>query len=326
MSKTFHLRPDLKIKTFPIPPAGIDPLKVDEATILRHGFIPRPTWHPKLSALWERAATGIISFPEPRIHLREHGILGRHPVHPQDASPVFPTIPHTPFVATGADFKKKTTDPLLNWVTASWEVPTFSTHTGVTLSGPQSIAMGVSLNRSASSYLYAGVYYYWSGNETDSPTFTLFTEYAAVNSSAYCVAIDSTGPDGKNLIQSGTMIYLYLSVSTTPDNMSGVAHVLYRIGSHPYQGFQGGSQAGGTQNFVSLPSGGAPFTGATDAAWTVEDISGNIPQYTKFTFEGVSTGSSCPGSTHEPSQGDVLKEAGSQASVDQSGNVTCSGG
>jgi hypothetical protein len=303
MSKTIHLRPDLKVKTYSIPPAGLDPLKVNDATVLAHGFIPRPTWHRKLSALWDRAAKGITSFAEPRLQLREHGIL--RGVHPQSSSPAG---------SSGADLNAQG----LGWVAASFLIPSLGapgSGSGPTGAG-ESIIFGVSLNRNTGSLLYAGVY--WNsanGSSLGNPTFELFLQYQTGSQAVYSVAIDTTPVR----ITAGTQMYLYLSVSTSQGDSGNTwneATLLY----------QAGGQTSAIHHSLSLPSGVAPFTGATDAAWTVEDLS-LLPDYGEVDFDGASAGTSCSGSppnaTFEPVPSDAWNDGTLSTGSVAGDTVTC---
>jgi hypothetical protein len=49
-----HLENGAKVRTFPLPPAGFDPLQADDAHLHKHGLPPRPTERPELMELWER--------------------------------------------------------------------------------------------------------------------------------------------------------------------------------------------------------------------------------------------------------------------------------
>src|ERR1035438_4852010 len=136
MSNTSHLRHDLKVKTFSIPPADLDRLTADEATVLAHGFMPRPAWHPKLSALWERAAKGITSFAVPRLQLREHGVFRPSSVRPQSGSGIAGV--------SGADFNAPGGVPL-GWVAASFVIPTLNPPGAG--SGPTGAGESIALDR-----------------------------------------------------------------------------------------------------------------------------------------------------------------------------------
>jgi hypothetical protein len=303
MSKTTHLRHDLKVKTYSIPPAGLDPLKLDDAAVLAHGFIPRPTWHPKLSALWERAAKGITSIAEPRLQLREHGVL--RGVHPQSSGPLG---------SSGADLNALS-GAKFGWVAANFQIPNLNppgSGSGPTGAG-ESIIMGVSLDRNTGSILYAGVYWN-SANESSlsDPTFELFLQYQTGSQVIYSVAIDTTPVR----ITSGTQMYLYLSVSTSPDDSGSTwneANLLY----------QAGGQISTIQHSLSLSSGVPPFTGATDAAWTVEDLS-LLPDYGEVDFQGASAGFCSPANaSSEPSPSDAWNDGTLSTGSVAGGTVTC---
>ena len=53
------------IRTFPIPPAGFDPLTADEQTLLRFGFPPRPLNDSESDERWKRFFGGMKLFIEP---------------------------------------------------------------------------------------------------------------------------------------------------------------------------------------------------------------------------------------------------------------------
>ena len=145
MSETIHLRDDLKVRTFPIPDSDFDPFKADELSMLRHGFIPRPTGHRKLSAMWERAARRTTRVVKSGFQILEHR------KHPEG-------LPSTSSWS-GADFNTGTN---LNWVTATFTVPAVYNQPPdePTSVGPN-ILMGVSLGRmTANNFIIAGVYSY----------------------------------------------------------------------------------------------------------------------------------------------------------------------
>src|SRR2546423_14350300 len=66
----------VKITTFPPAPAGFEPLKADESSLLLYGFPRRPIDYPELLPHWEIAVRGISHHVEPtfrKIDYKQHG-------------------------------------------------------------------------------------------------------------------------------------------------------------------------------------------------------------------------------------------------------------
>ena len=302
MSRTIHLRDDLTVKTFSLPPVDIDRLAADRETVLAHGFVPRPG-HKKLSALWERAARETESFAAPQVKLLPQGTII------SDVS--------------GADFPAPN-GVKLNWVTASSVVPTLNdpgAGSGNTDAG-LSFAMGVSLNRKTNSYLFAGIS--WSTpalTVSGNPVFSLILMY--VGPQGYTSTLN-TDPVA---ITAGMNLYFYLSAY--PSIQDGVtyntAHLLYQVGG----------QASAVAYNLKSSSAYAVFEGASDAAWTIEDQA-LLPHYSQVVFEGASAGEMCiqagsgtglPPQVYqalEPTEADAVNDGELSLGYVSNGNVTCS--
>lgn len=298
MSKSLRLRDDLTVKTFSLPPADIDRLAADRETVLAHGFIPKPTWHKKLATLWERAARDTTSFASPRVRLL--------PPVPQGIIPL----------VSGADLSAPSGQ--LNWVTTTSVAPSLTNPGAGSTPNPPgsrlSFAMGISLNRKTSAYLFAGIS--WSYPSDTMPAgeqvqYQLVLLYAGPQT--YTVQFDTSSFS----IVPDMPLYFYLSAN----NLAGAgvvensAHFMY----------QAGGVAGAAILHLTAPTSLVPFNGATDAAWTIEDSS-VLPRYSQVTFEGATAGESCgqASPSFEPTAADALSDGSLSVGNVSNGNVTCS--
>jgi hypothetical protein len=64
-----------KVKTYPLPKAGFDPLTATEKQLARHGFPPRPDRErsPGLHQIWHGVLSPRLKFVEPKLKPRPEG-------------------------------------------------------------------------------------------------------------------------------------------------------------------------------------------------------------------------------------------------------------